>query len=507
MGKHFLVNDAITYRVNPRLLRNDFWNKVPEEGKLPTYEEVRAFLPRPVWEGHPSAIDCWDKAWEIAFRNLRKAKKEAGFVSDFIDTAFNGYLFMWDSSFIVQFGRYASRQFSFQKTLDNFYSHQHKDGFICREICEDEPGEQFARDDPASTGPNVLPWAEWRYYASTGDKDRLARVFDPLCAYHWWLMMNRSWPDGSYWSCGWGCGMDNQPRVPEGYDVSYSHGHMSWIDACAQMRLSASILVRMAKELGREDETAWLKEEDERLSAIVNGTMWDEAQQFYFDKYRDGSLGKTKTVGAYWTLLAGLVPPERIAPFVDHLRRENEFKRHNRVPALSADHPKYSPEGDYWNGGVWAPTNYMVLEGLFENGYGDLAHEIAQDYVSSVVRVFEKTGTLWENYAPDSDSPGKPAGKDFVGWTGLAPIAVLLEHVFGIRPDASERKILWDLRLTEKHGVEKYQLGDATVRLLAGRRKSEEEEPEIVFESDRPASLTVRWRGGEKTLLSPGGRT
>ena len=82
-----------------------------------------------------------------------------------------------------------------------------------------------------------------------------------------------------------------------------------------------------------------------------------------------------------------------------------------------------------------------------------------------------------------------------------------MEHVFGIRPDASERKILWDLRLTEKHGVEKYQLGDATVRLLAGRRKSEEEEPEIVFESDRPASLTVRWKGGEKTLLSPGGRT
>ena len=54
-----------------------------------------------------------------AFGNLRKAKAEAGFVSNFIDTAFNGNLFMWDSTFIVMFGKYASRIFDFQRTLDS----------------------------------------------------------------------------------------------------------------------------------------------------------------------------------------------------------------------------------------------------------------------------------------------------------------------------------------------------------------------------------------------------
>ena len=96
------------------------------------------------------------------------------------------------------------------------------------------PRGQFTRDDPASTGPNILPWAEWDYFLSTGDRERLSRVFDPLCAYHQWLQLNRSWPDGSYWSCGLACGMDNQPRQLPPYNPMLSHGFMSWIDTCAQ---------------------------------------------------------------------------------------------------------------------------------------------------------------------------------------------------------------------------------------------------------------------------------
>jgi hypothetical protein len=81
-------------------------------------------------------------------------------VSNFIDTAFNNCLFMWDSAFILLFaryrthththtartarteyafvlmnavaspaGRYGSRAFDFQRTLDNFYAKQHPDGY------------------------------------------------------------------------------------------------------------------------------------------------------------------------------------------------------------------------------------------------------------------------------------------------------------------------------------------------------------------------------------------
>ena len=502
MGKHFIVNDNLFYNDNENAAQNVFINKKNNPHDLPTYEHSKHLLPRPIWDGHDSTISCYDRAWQIAFGNLKKANAEAGFVSDFIDTAFNGYLFMWDSSFIVMFGKYGSRAFDFQKTLDNFYSHQHRDGFICREICEDQNGEQFTRDDPASTGPNILPYAEWEHFLANGDTDRLSKVFDPLCAYHKWLQLNRSWPDGSYWSCGLACGMDNQPRQSPGYNHGLSHGFMSWIDVCAQQYLSAGILIEMAKVLGRENETDWLKEEAALLGNTINNRMWSDNDSFYYDTYRDGSHSGVKSIGAYWTLLAGLVPEERRDRFIAHLDNESEFKRHNRVPSLSADHPLYRADGGYWLGGVWAPTNYMVLCGLHKYGYDCLAHEISVDYLNNVTEVFMNTGTLYENYAPEYAGAGVPAKSDFVGWTGLAPISILFEYVFGIHPDAVNKTVTWNVFLTDKHGIRNYPLGDATIDMICEKRSSETDEPEITVTSDIPVKIVINWKGGSKEIYT-----
>lgn len=97
----YLQNEGLLYVADERVKRNVFMNKKADDGNLPIFEKVRGKLPVPMWEGHESAINCYFKAWQIAFGNLRKANVAAGFVSDYIDTAFNGNLFMWDSSFIV----------------------------------------------------------------------------------------------------------------------------------------------------------------------------------------------------------------------------------------------------------------------------------------------------------------------------------------------------------------------------------------------------------------------
>ncbi len=500
--KLFQMNDNLCYVNEPHVAKNTFLQKPVEDTSLPTFEEVRDRLPIPVWGDRRDVLDCYYNTWRLAFGNLRRPVAEAGFVSSFIDTAFNGYLFMWDSSFIVMFGRYASRYFNFQETLDNFYSHQHRDGFICREICETVPGEMWARDDPASTGPNILAWSEWVYYTATGDKERLGRVFDPLCAYHNWLRLNRSWPDGTYWSCGLACGMDNAPRPDPAYDATMSHGFMSWIDACAQQYLSGTILVEMAKALGREEEVETYREEAEFLGRVINEKMWDEKTGYYYDTRRDGRVSGVKTLASYWVLLAGLVSPERVARFVAHLDDEHEFKRPGRIPTLSADHPAYAAHGDYWRGSVWAPTNYMTLCGLSKYGYDDLTFDIARDHVEEVLAVYRKTGTVHENYAPESMAPGVPAKVDFVGWTGLSPISMLFEYVFGIRPDAQRRRITWYVHLTEEHGIRQYPLGDATVDLVCQVRGSDKDAPVIALKSDRPVTLEVVCNG--KTVVYEG---
>lgn len=500
MGLHYLVNESLFYEDNPFVNRNLFLHRAADLTPLPVYEEIRGQLPRPIWEGHDDALACYDKAWQLAFANLRQPNAAAGFVSPFIDTAFNGYLFLWDSSFIVLFGRYASHIFDFQQTLDNFYSHQHRDGFICREICESAPGEQFHRDDPASTGPNILAWSEWEHFLITGDRRRLEAVFYPLLAYHRWLQRNRTWRDGSYWSCGLACGMDNQPRTPQDWSPMVSHGHAVWLDACVQMLLSANLLTQMGRLLGHEEDTLWLQEERERLPRLINEKMWSEQDAFYYDLWEGDVLSGVKSIGAYWTLLAGLVPEERLPRFLAHLENPAEFARPNPVPSLSADHPAYRADGGYWLGGVWAPTNYMLLKGLDSTGHNALAHRIACRYLKNVTEVFRRTGTLWENYAPEAAAPGDPAKPDFVGWTGLAPICMLIEYVLGLRADARRGVLLWDVRRTERHGVQRYPFGGSLIDLVCEARPDVHTPPVVHVKSPIALTLELRWEGGSRQL-------
>lgn len=499
---NFRMNQGTTYNTSPLVAANVFLNMSAENTPLPKYEEIMHLLPEPIWEGHDDVIACYNFAWRTAFGNLKQANADSNFVSNFIDTAFNGHLFMWDSAFIVMFGKYGARAFNFQKTLDNFYSHQHKDGFICRELYEFELGEHFERHDPSSTGPNILGWSEWEYYCQTGDILRLEKVFEPLLAYHLWLKEHRTWRDGTYWSTGWGCGMDKQPRLEKGYHVAFSHGHMVWVDACIQQVLSAKILIKIAEIIGREDDEnlSVLKKEIENLTSVINDKLWSEEDAFYYDLWKNGELNGVKSVGAYWALLADIIPEERLDRFVAHLDNEKEFKRPCRVPSLAADHPEYKTSGGYWHGAVWAPTNYMVLKGLEKNGYNDLAHDIANNCLENVIAVFKKDLTLYENYAPESSEKGIQARKDFVGWSGLFPISILFEYVFGIHPYAREEKIVWDIRLLEEHGVKNYPLNELSVDLICEKRTSQNEEPIVSAICEKPIEIEIRYADKSKII-------
>lgn len=488
-------------------------------GKVPTFEEARPSLPDPYWDGHEDAIECYWKVWELAFANIRRATPDNGFISYYIDTAFNENLFLWDSVFIMFFARYGARAFNFQRTLDNFYHRQHLDGFICRELLPIPGGEMFHRHDPGSTGPNLLAWGEWEHFINFGDYERLAQVFPVILAYHRWLRQYRTWQDGSYWHCGLSSGMDNQDRIDCGRDdteVRVSHGHLSWIDANAQALLSARRLVAMARELGRLDEVAEEEHEIKFLYDWINQTAWDEKAEFYFDVDRNGRTTGFKSIAAFWTILAEAVPLERRDRFLTWLNDPATFNRPHRVPSMAKGHPDYNADGGYWRGGVWPPTTYMILRGLTAFDCDRLAYDIACNHHRNVVEVFkegvEGNHTLWEYYAPESAAPGyeelrkRRAVKDLVGWSGLGPVAVLLEYCFGLRPDVRRRRLVWDIRELNAFGVKRYPFGrDSLIDLECEARRKPGDKPEIRVSSTDDLELELRWPDGSETrLIGPG---
>lgn len=489
-----------TYVKEPLVAENNYRIAKPKYMNPGTFEEARNILPLPVWDSHQDEIDMYWRAWEIAVGNIKNPLPGSGFVAPYIDTAYNGNIFMWDSSFILMFARYGARFFPFQNTLDNFYAKQHPDGFICREIKADG-ADCFERYDPVSTGPNLIPWCEMVYYHQFGDVERLHKIFPVLCAYYKWLRLNRTWRNGTYWSSGWGTGMDNMPRVESKYNPIYSHGHMIWLDTNLQQLFTANLLLEMGFYLERWQEIEELEDEIQVLKKYISENLWDEKTGFLYDQYADGSLSKTKGIGAYWALFSDVLNEEQMKRMIGQLENPETFKRPFMIPSLSADNPRYKANGRYWQGGIWPGTNYMVMTGLVKNGYRELARKIALSHYDQVFQVYKKTGTFWEYYAPESAEPGFMARKEFIGWTGLAPIAELIEYIIGIRGDYTEGKVVWDMNLTEENGIDRYPFGpDGLVSFRAKSRRSASDKPQVTVESNVPFELTILYGDKEMTV-------
>jgi hypothetical protein len=58
--------------------------------------------------------------------------------------------------------------------------------------------------------------------------------------------------------------------------------------------------------------------------------------------------------------------------------------------------------------------------------------------------------------------------------------------------------VLWDIRLTERHGVLRYPLGATnTVDFICEARKSADEPPTLHIRTDEPFELNVQWNANQ----------
>ena len=122
-------------------------------------------------------------------------------------------------------------------------------------------------------------------------------------------------------------------------------------------------------------------------------------------------------------------------------------------------------------------------------------------------RVFQQTGTIWENYAPDSASPGQPAQKDFVGWSGLSPILYLLEFGIGLKPNALENKLDWNIDPVLGHiGCERYRFNGHVVSLSLQPTATGAGKFEVLVDSDGPFTLRLKQGGRSHSFVVQKGK-
>ncbi|WP_222982865.1 MGH1-like glycoside hydrolase domain-containing protein [Flagellimonas meishanensis] len=429
-------------------------------------EEVKSATPLGFQVTPELSERMYAKALEITKSKVRGGDSETFFKKPFVDAAFSDNIFLWDSCFIACFAKYHMDELPVYQALDNFYERMEEDGYICREYRKDGR-PLWSKEHPVSINPPLLGLAETEIYNLKQDKDRLRYAYPFLKKNFEFLVNTYQGEDKLFWGDTLGMGMDNIPRSPRNWTTDEGNGMTHhelgdklgkmggstaeerlnmfiadyvetlqgvWnkqgrlVDFTAQMAMLSKQLHFIAKEIGRTEDLGQYAAFHQEVKEALNQLCWDDQDAFYYD-LGYGKQIKRKHIGMYWTLLGELVPEDKLDAFVAHLTNQDEFYRKIPLPALSADDPDYKGWGDYWLGGVWAPTSYMVLKGLSVVGKDDLAQDLAEKTYSAIAEVFDATDTFWENYAPDLISYGMPAKKDFCGWTGLVPIAMYHEYI------------------------------------------------------------------------------
>lgn len=404
-------------------------------------------------------------ALKITKSKVRGGESEVFFKKPFIDAAFSQNIFLWDTCFMACFSKYHLDTLPVYQALDNFYDRADGDGYICREYRQDGR-PVWRKDHPVSINPPLLAFAELEIYSVTKNAERLKKVYPVLKKNFEFHVASYQMDDKLFYADQLGMGMDNIPRAPRDWKAETGSGlteDQLWaqigalnlpfekqidrfaeeysetvtgvwnkqgrfIDFSAQMAMYAVQLKEIAKLTGNDVDIKGFDSFHSSLKEAINAKCWSEEDGFYYD-LGFGKQIPRRHIGAYWTLLGDVVPRARLERFLEKLLDPNEFFRTMPLPALSASDPEYKGWGEYWLGGVWAPTTYMVLKGLSAVGKKDLADRLARITYYNVAQVFEATGTFWENYSPDLVSFGMPARKDFCGWTALIPIAVYEEFV------------------------------------------------------------------------------
>lgn len=443
-------------------------------------------VPRVILDANPDWVAAHDAAWRIAWNKIQHGTPGNGFSPRYMDEAFNELIYQWDTCFMALFAVYAPQDaFPGMASLDNFYGKQRDDGYIQRVYWERDgkPAKEPTAEEPM-INPPLFAWVEWRYYETTGDESRIRRVLPHLVRYFEWLETNTHSPSvpGLYYQTDLGSGMDNTPRpgVHQG----------AWVDASAQQALAARCIARLAGVTGDKELEQRFTARHGEIAGRLREACWNPDTRFFHDRTAGGDLSPVKHAGAFWTLLAGVADEPGSEGLLDGLRNPAWFWRPHLVPALSADDPRYSPRGHYWLGGVWAPVNYMITRGLAETGQGELARAIAENHVAHIARIFrdyepvtdelayeqrfeDGYHTLWECYAPEGGGPATRwdgillSRQDFVGWTGLGPIAMLYENILGLDLRGADNRIVWTITRADSHGVRSLPFRGHPVDLLA----------------------------------------
>ncbi|MCL2461331.1 MAG: hypothetical protein FWF44_01585 [Defluviitaleaceae bacterium] len=288
--------------------------------------------------------------------------------------------------------------------------------------------------------PQVGALCVWKLYVQFGDKWFVEECFDRLLAWNRWRFANRdcngdgllelasvpyyAHPEeyiGTKQAAMFESGIDNSPMWDRAVFNEERHClELSYVGLNALMVVDCQFLAKMAALLGREDEKRELLQKAADLSEKIDRELWDEETGGYLNKHWSGEFDPCLSLTHFYTITAGIPDEERTKKLLGRLTDEKEFGGEYVIPNVARSDPAF-PEQEYWRGRIWAPTNFLVAEGLMRIKEYGVWNEIIKKGLDQFIKCWDEKGIVAENYnaiTGEAAEKGKASDK-FYHWGAL----------------------------------------------------------------------------------------
>ncbi|MCQ2582610.1 MAG: hypothetical protein MJ160_01770 [Treponema sp.] len=411
----------------------------------------------------------------------------------------------FDSIFSSFFLVYSNRNFDACKNIDYFYSMQEENGAIRCKYDINKKKAILDSSNPEGIGLPLFAWAEFNLYHKSANKRRIKEIMPFLQKYMTWLDTNFKQENGLYAVPTSVSTMENSPRKGAFYPVDFN--------AC--MAINANYMSALGDILNDKDLSFQYRRMYFSIKTRINSLMWDNDTNFYYDLDKNGERLSTKTIAAYWTMLAEIPNADKADCLVNHLNDPNSFGTEHPFPTLSADDPNFSEDGNGYCGSVLPAFNFMVIKGLEKYGHYEVARECAIRHLYFVLEGLmpnenKEPGDLWEAYLPNKEGKASMKGnRDFpkkrhLMTAGLSTIALMIENVIGLSISLPRKTVDWIIPNLEIMGIENLSLKRNLITILSNKSSRGWE---IQMESEKLYYFTINIIDQKKkTLPIPSGK-
>lgn len=266
-----------------------------------------------------------------------------------------------------------------------------------------------------NTKPPLSGWSMVRVFEVSQDTSFLKEMLPMLEKYHQWWYQYRDHDqnglceygstDGSLIAAKWESGMDNAVRFDSTTIVKNRDGAWSItqesVDLNAYLCFEKTQLSKIHKILGNTSKATTYHEEAKTLKSRIQEHFFNDSLSWFFDVALQEKTHITTAGAEGWIpLFTQIATAQQANEMMSTLLDTNKFATYVPLPILSADHPKFKPDGGYWRGPVWLDHSYFAIQSLLIYGFEKEAKKLSAQTIDHLQGLKDSSEPIYENYHP-----------------------------------------------------------------------------------------------------------